>query len=961
MKRLAFLLVTVALALEAQAAMPVPKSMWEFNRPDPNAATIGVPLQLVGSAEVVAGINAAAGAIQIGQGSYYVCTHGIAPNGGGTKVNEWTLLIDFSYPPSSRSDPPSGYNDLFQTNPTNVDDSDWTINSSGAIGIGAVGYTSAQGYTTVGDTWYRMVVVVDNGTRHDVYIDGVEILKGTQQGVDGRFSLASTLLLFCAGNSQDGDDAPINVSTVAMWDTPLSAEEVAALGGAGDKLFIETRASHPAPADGLADVAVTTDLAWVSGEYAAGHNVYLSLSREDVAAGAATALIAEGLAGEIESLEIEPLDFGQTYYWRVDEVNATPGSMIFEGNVWTFTTEPYAYPIQNVTATASGEESTSPASRTIDGSGLTDGRHSISPDDMWVVKTVPAWIQYAFDKEYVLHELLVWNANPQFETWMGFGAKDVTVEYSTDGETWTTLENVPPFAQGTGQPTYEANTTVSFGAITAKYVKLTINTVYAASPIGTSLSEVRFSYIPVRAFAPDPADGATQVALDAELSWRPGREATSHVVCFGTDAAAVAEGTAPAETVTGNSYTPGPLGFGTTYYWKVDEVGDVGTREGDLWSFTSQEYELLEDFESYNDTDNYIYDTWIDGYLDHSSGSQVGYLDSSKGTFGETTIIHGGRQSMPMLYDNTSSPYYSEATRSLASALDLSADGADSLSVYYRGIAPSFAESSDGEILMNGLGADIWSTADAFRFAFKNLSGNGSIVARVNSLYGSNGWAKAGVMIRQDTTAGAANAMMAKTFLSGNGAAFQWRPTAAGTSSNATAAAAVASPYWIKLERTGNSFSAYLSPDGAAWTRLGTAQTVTMTDPVLIGLALTSHDASIQTHASFSNITTTGNVTGSWQVVDIGVTQPTGNSAEPIYLTVKDNSRTVTLLNPDTVATARFDWQQWLIPLSDITSAGVKATAIKSITLGVGNRTSPTAGRTGTVYFDDLARGKPAQ
>ncbi len=84
------------------------------------------------------------------QGSYYVCTHGIAPNGGGAKVNEWTLLIDFSYPPSSLSDPPSGYNDLFQTNPTNADDADWTINSSGGIGIGAVGYSSAHGYTTKG-------------------------------------------------------------------------------------------------------------------------------------------------------------------------------------------------------------------------------------------------------------------------------------------------------------------------------------------------------------------------------------------------------------------------------------------------------------------------------------------------------------------------------------------------------------------------------------------------------------------------------------------------------------------------------------------------------------------------------------------------------------------------------------------------------------------------------------------
>ncbi len=960
MKRLTLLLLIGALALPVRASMPDPTSAWEFNPPDPNQATIGAPLQLVGSAQQVAGMNARDSAILIGQGSYYVCTHGIAPNGGGAKVNEWTLLIDFSYPPSSRSDPPNGYNDLFQTNPTNVDDSDWTINSSGGIGISAVGYSSAHGFATVGDTWYRLIVVVDNGVRHDVYVDGVEIFKGTQQGVDGRFSLAEILLLFCAGNNQDGDDAPINVSTVAIWDTPLSAADIATMGRAGDKFFIQKQASHPKPANDSKDVLVSTDLAWTPGEYAATHNVYFGLSQEEVDTGAPAALIAEALALDVSRVDVGYLDFDQTYYWRVDEVNAAPDGTVFQGEVWSFRTEPYAYPITNLKATASSEQASSPAIRTIDGSGLTEDRHSNVMGDMWMSKNLPASIEYAFDKEYVLHELWVWNSNWEYELTMNFGARDVTIEYSTDGETWTALENVPEFVQAPGDATCTADTIISFGEITAKYVRLTVNSTWG-SPTATGLSEVRFTYTPVRAFAPAPADGATEVPIDAELSWRPGRKATSHKVYFGTDANAVAEGTAATETVTDDSYTPDTMDFGTTYYWKVNEVGEADTFEGEVWSFTTQEYEPIDDFEGYNDSDNCIFDTWADGYLDHSSGSQVGHLNSSYGTFGETGIVHGGGQSMPMLYNNTSSPYYSEATRSLASALDLSTDGADSLSVYYRGIAPSFAESSDGEILMNGLGADIWSTADAFRFAFKNLSGNGSIVARVNSLYGSNGWAKAGVMIRQDTTAGAANAMMAKTFLSGNGAAFQWRPTAAGTSLNATAAAAVGSPYWIKLERTGNNFSAYLSPDGAAWTQLGTAQTVTMTDPVLIGLALTSHDASIQTHASFSDIATTGNVTGSWQVADIGVTQPTGNSADPIYLTVKDNSKTVTLLNPDTVATARFDWQQWLIPLSDITSAGVKATAIKSITLGVGNRTSPTAGGTGTVFFDDLARGKPAQ
>lgn len=241
MKRLGLWLLIVMLAVQVQAGVPAPKGLWEFNQPDPNAASVGAPLEVVGVAYQIAGVNADDGAMTIGEGSYYICRHGIDPNGEQTKVNRWTLLIDFSYPPSSLSDPPDGYNDLFQTDPNNAGDSDWTITSAGAIGITAVGYSNAFGYTTEADTWYRMVVVVDNGVRHDLYIDGVEIFKGNEQGIDGRFSLADALLLFAAGD-QDGDDATIDVSTVAIWDVPLSPSEILPLGKAGDSVFSENLA-----------------------------------------------------------------------------------------------------------------------------------------------------------------------------------------------------------------------------------------------------------------------------------------------------------------------------------------------------------------------------------------------------------------------------------------------------------------------------------------------------------------------------------------------------------------------------------------------------------------------------------------------------------------------------------------------------------------------------------------------
>ncbi len=129
---------------------------------------------------------------------------------------------------------------------------------------------------------------------------------------------------------------------------------------------------------------------------------------------------------------------------------------------------------------------------------------------MWMTTgmVVPSWIQYQFDKVYKLNDLKVWNSNQPIEAYIGFGAKDVTIEYSTDGKTWTTLANVPQFARAPGMPGYTANTTVQFGGVMAQYVKLTINSTWGGLPT-TGLSEVLFSYEPVQARAPQPAAGAT--------------------------------------------------------------------------------------------------------------------------------------------------------------------------------------------------------------------------------------------------------------------------------------------------------------------------------------------------------------------------------------------------------------------------------------------------------------------
>jgi len=332
--------------------------------------------------------------------------------------------------------------------------------------------------------------------------------------------------------------------------------------------------------------------------------------------------------------------------------------------------------------------------------------------------------------------------------------------------------------------------------------------------------------------------------------------------------------------------------------------------------------------------------------------------------FAERTIVHGGRQSMPLMYDNSASFSVSEAARTFDTPQNWTVKEASTLSLWFRGQAPAFAQLANGNLVMNGIGADIWGTSDAFRYAYKSLTGDATIVARVESLFNSNAWAKGGVMIRQSTDAGSMYAFMPITpggSSGGNGASFQYRLTNGGSAANNDhTGSVVGAPYWVKLERKGNAFSGFISPDGATWKQLGTAQTIPMTGPVLIGLALCSHNASVATAAEFSNVAITGNVTGSWQVAEIGQTQPAGNSIEGLYLSVTDSSgKSKVLQHPDPAATAGIAWRQWMIPLSEFTSAGVKANAVKSLVIGVGNKAAPVKGGAGVVFIDDIGFGLP--
>jgi len=223
--------------------------------------------------------------------------------------------------------------------------------------------------------------------------------------------------------------------------------------------------------------------------------------------------------------------------------------------------------------------------------------------------------------------MLVWNFNQVMEPIIGFGIKEVTIEYSLDGANWTTL-GTAEFARATGMPGYAYNTTVDFARVPAKYVKLTAN-----SNWGGVLPQYGLSEVPVVAREPDPASGATDADVDGVISWRAGREAATHKVYLSAEEQAVTDETIspvsiPADRSYAN-YATGPLILGQSYYWKVNEVNEAETPttwQGNVWNFTAQEYLVVDDIEDYNDFEpDRIFDTWIDGWSDPAKGgSQVG-------------------------------------------------------------------------------------------------------------------------------------------------------------------------------------------------------------------------------------------------------------------------------------------------------------------------------------------------
>jgi hypothetical protein len=476
-------------------------------------------------------------------------------------------------------------------------------------------------------------------------------------------------------------------------------------------------ALEPNPADQATEVAPDVILSWKPGQYASKHNVYFGTTSADVNAATTTNHPNVQISLNQDANTYDPyglLTFGLTYYWRVDEVNAPPTLTVFTGPIWSFTVETPAYRITGtINATASSYMTGMEPAKTIDGSGINtaNDQHGTDATTMWLSDTTPqpTWIKYQFDKIYKLHEMWVWNSNQNVESSFGLGIKSVKVEYSTDGANWTQLTGVSEFNQAPGAATYVHNTTVNFGGVAAKYVRITALSNWKGLVQQYGLSEVRFFYIPTQAREPNPTNGQTGAVLNPVLRWRAGREAVQHKLYFSTKMQDVNDGTVtPINIPAGSSYASyGPLSLdlGRTYYWKVNEVNNTAattTWPGDVWSFSTAGFLVVDNFEDYNNSSpKRVFQTWLDGvgysadeyfpvaYNGNGSGASVGHDIWTPGTtytnIMETTIRHGDLQSVPLYYNNTNSPYYSETKRIWTTPQNWNQGGGKILTLYFYG------------------------------------------------------------------------------------------------------------------------------------------------------------------------------------------------------------------------------------------------------------------------------------
>jgi len=421
-------------------------------------------------------------------------------------------------------------------------------------------------------------------------------------------------------------------------------------------------ARGPNPANGVTHPDTWVNLSWDPGDFAVSHDVYLGDSFDDVNEGLGSTFLGN------QTLTFRSVGFpgssypgdlvrGTTYYWRVDEVNEAEPDSPWKGSVWSFTIQPkIAY-------------------------------NPIPADDAEFVD-LDIELSWTAGLDAVLHIV-----------YFGDNFNDVNnaaADFSQRGSTYT-----------------QSSTTYKPGPLEfGKTYFWRVDELTGGQNAQTHKGEVWSFTTEGAAEGPNPADGAVDVKPTQILSWNAGAVAASHEVYFGTDADVVRNATKTSPEYKGTrvlgdeSHDLGLLALETTYYWRIDEVNSVYPDSpwlGNVWSFTTGNFIVVDDFEDYDIDNNEIWWSWKDGtgysnhpteppYTGNGTGSMVG--DETTGSYMEETIVHSGSQSMPIFYDNNQQGKlkYSEVEMTLSSRRDWTVEGVGVLTIWFHGAASNGAE-----------------------------------------------------------------------------------------------------------------------------------------------------------------------------------------------------------------------------------------------------------------------------
>ena len=402
---------------------------------------------------------------------------------------------------------------------------------------------------------------------------------------------------------------------------------------------------YPNPADGaiLRDTWVT--LSWTSGDNAASHSIFVGESRNDVGAG-----IGDTFRGSQNATTFalgfpgfpypDGLVSGTTYYWRIEEIQAD-GVTTHSGPVWSFSIAP----------------------KTAYSPNPIEGAEFVDPNIV-----------------------LSWEP--------GFGALLHTVYFGKDYDAVNSAVGGIP----QGARTYKPGT-LELG----KVFYWRIDEFYGFQ---TVKGDVWCFTTPGAVGKARPVNGAVDVRQNQILRWSPADQAASHRVYFGKDKDAVRNAGMSSPEYKGSknrgseSYDPGKLDWDALYYWRVDEIDSLGNpAKGPLWSFTTADFLVVDDFEDYTDNDaanEAIWQSWTDGFATPAvNGSQVG---NTMPPYAGKAIVHSGLQSMPYTYNVDQK--YAEATMTLTYPRDWTERGVDTLTIWFHGHILNYA--SPMYVALNG-------------------------------------------------------------------------------------------------------------------------------------------------------------------------------------------------------------------------------------------------------------------